>query len=150
MTTQQVKRGAFESRSDSQLRESGLDTERAVHDREDGAPPRLTSLCHHRLEVWHLARELVRLVNRWPIGDAELRDQAERAARSVACNIAEGSALDGAAKKRHFRQARASTVEVVGAYEVAEDIGEKVPVAEVQALGARIAAMLFGLVRHRR
>ena len=85
-------------------------------------------LSHHRLRVWAKARQLVRLVGKSPIGDAELRHQASRAAKSVGCNIAEGAALDGASKKKHYKIARGSAVEVVAAYELASDIGETAPV----------------------
>ena len=81
-----------------------------------------TKLSHHRLRVWHLALELVKLTKASPIGDAELRDHGSRAAKSVALNIAEGAALDGAAQRRHFGIARASVVEAVAAYEIAAAI----------------------------
>ena len=74
------------------------------------APKSTTRLCHHRLHVWHYSIQLVRLVKAHPIGDRELRDQAERACRSTALNIAEAAALDGAAKRRHFKIARASSM----------------------------------------
>lgn len=104
-------------------------------------------LSHHRLRVWHKAREFLRLVNKNPIGDAELRSQATKAAKSVGCNIAEGAAHEGAAKKRHYRIARGSAVEVVAAYELAEDCGETVAIDEITHLGAAIASMLTGLIR---
>ncbi len=106
----------------------------------------VNQLSHHRLRVWDKARELVRLVNQHPIGDAELRHQASKAAKSVGCNIAEGAALDGAAKKRHYRIARGSIIEVVAAYELAMDCGETVPIDEIAQLGAAIASMLTGLI----
>jgi four helix bundle protein len=111
------------------------------------APKSTTRLCHHRLQVWHYAMELVRLVKAQPIGDRELRDQAERACRSVALNIAEGAALDGAAKRRYFKIARASGMETVAAYELAETLGEPVAVEEVTRLGIIIVSMLSGLIR---
>ena len=107
----------------------------------------IDKLSHRRLRVWMKARTLVRLVNRNPIGDAELRNQASRAAKSVGCNIAEGAALEGASKKKHYRIAKGSVVEVVAAYELATDVGESVPVDEVAQLGAAIASMLTGLIR---
>lgn len=110
-------------------------------------PHQLEQLSHHRLRVWHKARELVRLVNQHPIGDAELRAQASNAAKSVGCNVAEGAALDGAAKKRHYRIARGSVIEVVAAYELAQDCGETPPVDQVARLVAAIASMLTGLIR---
>ena len=107
------------------------------------------ALAHHRLIVWQRAVELVKLVQRNPIGDAELRGQASRAVRSVALNIVEGAALRGAAKERHYVIAQGSVTEVVGAYELAEALGETLPIADVQTRGAEIAAMLGGMVRRR-
>lgn len=49
------------------------------------------SLPHHRLLAWHLAAELVRLVNDIRISDAEDRREARRAAKSCARNVAEGA-----------------------------------------------------------
>ena len=47
------------------------------------------SLPHHRLQVWQLALELVRLVHQVRIADADDRQQARKAASSCARNIAE-------------------------------------------------------------
>ncbi len=105
------------------------------------------SFSHHSLHVWTRTRELVRLVVRCPIGDAELRRQASRAAKSVGCNIAEGAGHFGAASKRHFKIARGSVIEVVAAYELAEDCGETVPLEQVSTLSREIACMLTGLIR---
>ena len=104
-------------------------------------------LSHHRLHVWHLSMDLVRLVHRARIGHAELRDQAQRASISTALGIAEGAGLEGAARKRHFRLAKASGLEVCSAYELAEAIGEPVPRAQVQQLATSIVAMLTRLIR---
>ena len=86
-------------------------------------------------------------MHRRPPGHAELRTQAQRACISIALNIAEGTELQGAARKRHFRIARGSVLETVASYEIASDIGEDVPVDEVTALGTSIASMLSGLLR---
>ena len=104
-------------------------------------------LSHHRLRVWHEAVALVREVRDVRISDAGLRDQAMRAAQSVALNIAEASGREGNAKKQHMRIARGSVIEVVAAYEVAEAMGKTIDARTVVARGARIAAMLTGLVR---
>ena len=106
-------------------------------------------LSHRRLRVYGKARALLRRVSRCSIGDAELRSQASRAANSVACNVAEGAALEGASKKKHYRIAKGSVVDVVAAYELAADIGETVPLDEVTRLGAaiEISSMLTGLTR---
>ena len=58
-------------------------------DKNAHPPTQRMQLSHHRLLVWHKAIEFVRLVKQAPIGDAELRDQAMRACRSAALNIAE-------------------------------------------------------------
>ncbi|MEM6992147.1 MAG: four helix bundle protein [Myxococcota bacterium] len=90
---------------------------------------------------------MLRLVGRRPIGDSDLRRQALRAAQSVVLNIAEGSAYDGAAEKRHFRIARASAIEVAAAYEIAADSGESVPEQEVLALVGHVYAVMTTLSR---
>jgi four helix bundle protein len=110
-------------------------------------PAPLGALSHHRLLVWHKALALVRAVKASPVGDAELRDQATRACRSAALNIAEASALEGAAKRRHFGIARASAVETAAAYELARALGETVDADEVVGLAAEVAAMLTALLR---
>ena len=104
-------------------------------------------LSHHRLRVWHEAVALVREVREVRISDAGLRDQALRAVQSVALNIAEASGREGNSKKQHMRIARGSVIEVVAAYEVACAMGEKLDARSIIARGARIAAMLTGLVR---
>ena len=97
--------------------------------------------------MWWRSVELVKLVKRCPPGHAELRDQATRAAMSVGLNISEGAALEGAAKQRHYKRARASVVEVVAAYEMAEAIGESVPVTAVLAQSRILYAVLTKLIR---
>ena len=90
---------------------------------------------------------MVRLVFGNLIGNTELRNQACRAALSVGLNIAEGAGQFGGCRKRHYRIAKGSVIEVVAAYELATDIGETVPVEDVQRLGSAIAGMLAGMLR---
>ena len=104
-------------------------------------------LPHHGLRVWWRSLDLVKLVKRCPPGHAELRDQATRAAMSVGLNITEGAALEGAARLRHYKSARGSVVEVVAAYQMAEAIGESVPLADVLEHGRAIYAMLTKMIR---
>ena len=106
-----------------------------------------TFLKHHRLRVWHKSVDLVRYVNANPIKQAELRNQAMRAATSIALNIAEGAGLSGANSKRHFTIARGSAVEVAAAYELAQALGEKHSLDELLELTTTVAAMLSGLGR---
>ena len=65
----------------------------------------------------------------------------------MALNVAEGAAVAGAAKRRHFVIALGSVTEVVAAYELAAAIGEPVDVARVVELGAALSAMLCALAR---
>ena len=76
-----------------------------------------------------------------------MRDQTERAMDSVVLNIAEGAGLDGKRGKNHFLISRGSTIEVVGAYDLADAYGLRVPVDEVRRLGAEVASMLTSLAR---
>ena len=108
-----------------------------------------SSLSHHGLIVWDRAVELCQLCHRYPIRDSELRRQSQKAATSVALNIAEGAGQEGGCRGRHFKIAKGSVTEVVAAYEIAHAIGERPPLGEVMALGNRIAAMLSGLIRSR-
>ncbi|MEM6994941.1 MAG: four helix bundle protein, partial [Myxococcota bacterium] len=110
-------------------------------------PTRPFLLPHHQLAIYGVARKLLQLVGKRPIGDADLRSQSLRAAQSVVLNIAEGAALRGAAKKRHYRIAGASAVEVAAAYEVAADSGDAVPEAEVAALVGHVYAVMSKLAK---
>ena len=107
----------------------------------------VNGMSYRRLRVWEKAVELCRLCHREAVGDAELRRQAQNASKSVALNIAEGTGVRGAAQKRHYAIARGSAVEVAAAYEIANAIGESVPLEQVLELSNDIAAMLAGLLR---
>ena len=106
------------------------------------------SLPHHRLQVWHVALQLVKLVHAIKIGDAEDRAQARKAASACARNIAEGAARTSRADKaRVYGIARGECGECVASVELA---GAKVScdaadVAAVVTLGSRLAAMLYRL-----
>ncbi len=103
-----------------------------------------------KLEVYIQSRELAAGLHRASIGDAELRDQATRAAKSVFLNISEGlpdSQLG--VRRRHFAIARNSLCEVAAAVDLAVAIGA-LPAAVAGELVARIqrvAALLAGLLR---
>ncbi len=104
-------------------------------------------LAHHKLRVWQEVRVLNRLVHANRIDDAELRDQATRAVKSAGLNTCEGAARDGRAKTNHYKIAHGSAIEVVGCYELAADHGEHHDLDAITAQGARVAAMLSGLIR---
>ena len=90
---------------------------------------------------------LVEHCNRNPPRDPELRNQALRAAKSVALNIAEAASLSGRARIRFFSIARASLIEVAAAYELADALGDKTHTADVPTLADEIYAMLTKLIR---
>ena len=104
-------------------------------------------LNYRRFLVWKRAVELVRVVGERPLGDAELRNQARRAATSVGLNIAEGCGLVGAMRTKHFKVARGSVAEVAAAYDLAAALGEPVPLEHVADLANQLAAMLTALIR---
>jgi hypothetical protein len=63
-------------------------------------PPPDRRLPHHTLFAYRLCLELVGLVARTRIGDAQLRQQARKSAASAALNAAEGAARESAGDKR--------------------------------------------------
>ena len=70
-----------------------------------------------------------------------------RAVTSVALNIAEGAGQVGAAKKRHYKIARASLTEVVACYELAGDLGETVELDAIAEKARIIGCILTKLIR---
>jgi four helix bundle protein len=102
------------------------------------------------LDVYRAARELAALVHRAAIRDAELRDQATRAAKSAFLNLCEGLPDDRAAMRRkYFTQADGSLHETVGAVDLAAAIGalDESRAAQILAIAARMRGMLRGLLR---
>src|SRR5512141_3217484 len=81
-----------------------------------------------RLDVYRFARELAALVQRAGIRDAELRDQATRAAKSVFLNLCEGLPDDRVAmRRRYFASAYGSLHETFGAVDLVAAIGAIAP-----------------------
>jgi four helix bundle protein len=109
-------------------------------------------LPHHRLLACGVARDLVVAVVGARIRDSGLRDQALRAAKSTALNVAEGAGRVSAADKaRAFAIARGECSEACAAVEIAAACGDASPgaAAEVGRLAARLYAMLTPLARAR-
>jgi len=115
-----------------------------------GSFPSVASLPFMRLDVYVVARALVKLVHGAAIADAELRDQASRAAKSALLNLAEGlpSDLPGT-RRRYFRSADGSVHEVAAALDVAAAIGalDDAVAQEGITLCARARALIRGLLR---
>lgn len=109
---------------------------------------------HEKLEVHQLGRELNRrmqpLLRRIPRGQANVRDNLDRAARSISRNIAEGAGKWAVADKINFyRIAKGSAAECAACLDELVDCGvmREDAVAELKALLARITAMLIRLIQ---
>ena len=103
-----------------------------------------------RLDVYQAARELARRVHTANIADAELRDQATRAAKSTFLHLCEGLPNEAnTMRRRYFVGANNSLHEVVGAIDLAhvmDAIGAE-DAAAIQELASRVKRMLRGLLR---
>jgi len=110
--------------------------------------PNSSSLPHHRLEAWHIAMELLTVVHRVAISDADCRAQARKSAKSCIANIAEGAGRRSRAdKQRVYAIARGEVGECVAHVEIAASIGacSTEDTREVVAIGSRLSAMLWRL-----
>ncbi len=103
-----------------------------------------------KLDAYKVARELARQVSTAKIADAELRDQATRAAKSAFLNLCEGLPDDRpAVRRRYFRQADGSVHELAGALDLSAAIGALDASLAEQGIApaARLRALLRGLLR---
>ena len=110
----------------------------------------LFRLSHHRLVAYQVAVALLIAVRAAEIRDANLRDQALRAAKSVCLNIAEGAGRPSRAdRNRAFGIARGEAVEAVAAVEIAELAGDCDAGAAARCipLADRVVALLTGFLR---
>ena len=102
------------------------------------------------LDAYRLARELAARVHAASIRDAELRDQATRAAKSAFLNLCEGLPSNRpAVRLKFFDLADGSLHEAVAAVDLAEAIGAvgAPRSAEIHAEALRLRAVLRGLMR---
>ncbi len=131
----------------------GVLMKQSGHAAKEAAPAANPSFRFERLEVWHSAVELARLVYQVtltlpPEEKYGLTAQLRRAAVSVSANIAEGSGRPSPRDFAHFLdQAYGSDMEVVSLVEVAARLGwiRDDVLAQVRSLAAKVAAMLSGL-----
>jgi four helix bundle protein len=103
-----------------------------------------------RLDAYAAARELAARVHRARISDAELRDQATRAAKSAFLNLCEGLPDDRPSMRaRAFRLADGSLHEAAGAVDLAGAIGAlgEPEATAILAVAVRLRALLRGLMR---
>ena len=102
-----------------------------------------------KLDVYQVAKELVRRVHEAKIADTELRDQATRAAKRAFLGLCEGLPIDGQAMRRkYFVEAHASLHETLGAVDLAATIGaaREDDALAIQQLGVRLKKMLRALL----
>lgn len=112
-------------------------------------PPTKHSFPHHTLVAYRLALELVKLIARTRIADAQLRQQARKSAASAALNAAEGATRQTLAdKRRAYAIALAECCEACAAVEIAGALGacSEGHVEAVLALGVRLKNVLSRLV----
>ena len=110
----------------------------------------MTKLPHHNLIAYQVALELLDAVVAAGIKDSGLRDQALRAAKSAALNIAEAAGrCSPKDQARVFMIARGEAVEAVAAVEIAVRCGDARQAAfkRAQPLASRLVALLTGLIR---
>lgn len=112
--------------------------------------PASLSLPHHRLIACQLALELVKLVARVRIGEANLRAQARKSATSAGLNAAEGAARQSLAEKsRAYGIALCECCEACAAVEIAGALGacSEEQVRQVLELSVHLKNVLSRLVR---
>lgn len=113
-------------------------------------PPSSNTFPHHRLIAYQVALELVTVIARTRIANAQLRQQARKSAASAALNTAEGAARQTVAdKSRFYAIALAECCEACAAAEIAGALGacSQPDVRAVLAVGLRLKNLLSRLVR---
>jgi four helix bundle protein len=107
-------------------------------------------LPHHRLLAYEVALQLLVAVRQAEIRDVKLRDQALRAAKSTALNVAEAAGrVSKADRARVFAIARGEAMEATAAVEIAVLAGDAEPASLEVCLpiADRLVALLTGLAR---
>jgi four helix bundle protein len=107
----------------------------------------------HQLDAYRCALDLYRrvgrMVARFPRGEADLRGEMKRAARSVPLNLGEGVGKRGRARAAAYEVALGEAKELMVALDCVA-IDDLAPLGEVlaaQDLADRLAAMLTKMVR---
>ena len=101
-----------------------------------------------QLDAYKVAREIAVRVHEAKISDAELRDQATRAAKSAFLGLCEGLPNEAPGlRRRYFTQSRNSLCELAGAVDLSAAIGaiDNAQAEAVIALALRLKRMLRGL-----
>ena len=105
-------------------------------------------IAFQQLDAYQVAKELAVRVHKSAVRDAELRDQATRAAKSTFLRLSEGLPLDATGMRRkYFAEASGSLCETAAAIDLAEAIGavSEDDAAQIHALSLRLKRMLRAL-----
>jgi four helix bundle protein len=108
------------------------------------------TLPFQKLDAYVVGKELAKLTHQAGIRDAELRDQATRAAKSAFLGLCEGLPSDASGiRRRHFDIANNSLHELIGAVDLADAIGalDSAMASAILALAVRLKRMLRALPR---
>ena len=97
------------------------------------------------LDIYRIAKEVAVMVQTARIRDAELRDQATRAAKSCFLNLSEGLPCnqDGV-RRRHFASCKGSLAELCAAVDLASALSviDETPAREIETHAERLLKML--------
>jgi len=113
----------------------------------------MTTFDHERLEVYHVAIDLVALADEvagsLPAGRAYLADQLHRAATSIVLNIAEGAGEFSKKDKARFYRFALSSTECAATIDVCRRLrlAAEEPLRQGREMLLRIVSMLVRLVR---
>ena len=112
--------------------------------------PVRSPLPHHRLQVFHIARELLICVRDAQIRDPSSATKQREPPKEPGLNIAEGAArVTRADKARAYAIARGEAAEVGAAIEIAVLVGAATAEdeAKIVTLASRVVAMLTRLIK---
>ena len=107
----------------------------------------------HQLDVYRCALQLYRrigaIVGQFPRGEADLRSQMRRAARSLPFNIGEGVGKRGKARAAAYTVALGEVKELIVSLDCVEidELAASNEIVAAQDLADRIAAMLTRLIQ---
>ena len=98
---------------------------------------------HEKLDCYRVAKEVAEWVAdaTFRRGDADLRNQAVRAARSVVLNIAEGSGKTGKSRRHHYTLALGEAGEACSAIGMAGLDGAAEQQRKLRRVGLMLRAM---------
>lgn len=99
---------------------------------------------HETLDCYTLARDVARWIGAadFARGDADLRDQAVRAARSAVLNIAEGCGRRGKSRRYHYSIAAGSAAEACAALDLANLPDADDPQRKLRRVGIMLERMI--------